>query len=582
MKLRIGLQRVRRPLATVSLFGTILLSASCGGLNSGGGGTGGGGAPPPNIPSLTTISPTSATAESSAVGLTLHGSNFANSAIVQWNGTAISSLWVSSTLMTADIPASDVVSVGSAQVTVSNASPGGGTSAAQTFTIVAAPASNTWVRAVIGISMPQDVVWDAAHGALYVSVASSDTVVPNTIVPINPVTGAVGTPVPAGNNPDPLAISSDSSYLWVGLDGGNAVQRFLLPGLTKDISFPVPLDSGGNPQLAVTLQAAPVSPHALALVSGSWQGIIPYGTGIYIYDDSTQRPDFSTGTLVAGVPAIDWIQWGADDSTIYGNQFVTIDAGGVATLSVTPSGVSMKSYKGGQIDPAFTEYDKENGLLYSYGGAFEPANGSLVGSFDFPDLGSNACTADATLGRYYCVIAVAGDPIPFELWVFDLNTYAMLDRVSFGWTAGLITSPITGNPTHLVRWGNAGLVVTTSTDPYAGQAGVFLIDGAAVNPNATPDFSSDAASRTYSWMASLTPQQAPASSGDVTVTLDGNNFTQGSTACWNCNFLQFQFLPTAYVSSQQLSVTIPANLLSSPTTLPLSVGSPGTELEFAL
>jgi hypothetical protein len=579
MNSRILLLRLWHSFITGGLATLILVSASCGSRSTDGGSSAGGGAPaPPDTPVLTTISPNGATAGTLAVGLTLNGSNFASNATVQWNGVSIPSSWISSSLMTAAIPTSAVASVGSVKVTVTNPSPGGATSASLTFTIVAAPSSTTRVQAATGISMPQDVVWDAAHGMLYVSVASSDTIVPNTIVPINPVTGATGTPVPAGNNPDPLAISSDSSYLWVGLDGGDAVQRFVLPGLTKDISFPVPLSSGGNPQMAVSLQAAPLSPHTLALVSGSWQGIIPYGTGIYIYDDSTQRSNFIAGTLLAGGPAIDWIQWGADDSTIYGNQYVTIDSGGVATLSVTPSGVTLVSYKGGQIDPALTEYDKVNGLLYSYGAAFEPANGSLVGSFDFPDLGINACTTDALLGRYYCVVAVAGDPISFELWVFDLNTYVLLDRVSFGWTAGLVTSPITGNPTHLVRWGNAGLAVTTSTDPYAGKAGVFLIDGAAVNPNATPDFSSGVPSRSYSWMASLVPQQAPARSGDVTVTLNGNNFTQDSTACWNCNFLQFQFLPTAYVSSQQLSVTIPAKLLSSPTTLPISVFDSGTNL----
>ena len=91
MKPRIGLLRLWHSLATASLAGTILLSASCGGGNAGGGGTGGGGAPPPDIPSLTAISPPSATAQSSAVGLTLQGSNFGNDAIVQWNGATIPS-----------------------------------------------------------------------------------------------------------------------------------------------------------------------------------------------------------------------------------------------------------------------------------------------------------------------------------------------------------------------------------------------------------------------------------------------------------------------------------------------------------
>jgi trimeric autotransporter adhesin len=133
--------------------------------------------------------------------LLLYGSNFENSATVQWNGTALSSSWVSATKMTATISVSDIASAGSANVTVTNPSPGGGTSAAATFTIVAAPAATNWVRAVAGVATPQDVVWDAVHGKLYASIASTDTVAPNTIVAINPVAGTAGTPVAAGSAP---------------------------------------------------------------------------------------------------------------------------------------------------------------------------------------------------------------------------------------------------------------------------------------------------------------------------------------------------------------------------------------------
>ena len=201
--------------------------------------------------------------------------------------------------------------------------------------------------------------------------------------------------------------------------------------------------------------------------------------------------------------------------------------------------------------------------------AFNPVNGSMAGwfnispaPFDTP-FGVETCTADSSLGRYYCV--EAGDyPIEYELWVFDLNSYALLDRVYFGASAGSQISPITGYPHHLVRWGNAGLALTTKTYGGLGSGGFFLIDGAAVNPKAAADVSSGATTWSYSRMSSLIPQQAPAGSGDVTVTINGNNFTPDSTACWNCNNLQFQFLPTYYVSPQQLNATIPASLLATP------------------
>jgi hypothetical protein len=551
----------------------ILLScllAACGG----GGGNSGSSQPSPEqvTPTLSAISPSSAVVGSSAVNLELYGSNFENGATVSWNGALLSSTWVSAGQMTATIPTTDIASIGSASVKVVNPGSTGGTSAPQTFSILVAQTSTTWVKSVPGIATAQNIVWDSADGTLYVSLPSIDPSSPNTIVPISPITGNTGPPVPAGNNPDVLSISSDSAYLWVGLDGDNAVQRFLLPGLTKDISFPVPLDSEGNPQQAVSLQAAPVSPHTIALVAGNTQ-TEPAGNGVYVYDDATQRPAFVPGWSTGG-PSIGWIQWGANDSTIYGTE------AGIATLDVNSSGVSFATANGGPLVPqGRSQYDANNGLLYSTGssvsgGTFNPVNGSLVGGFDLPG-GTEACTVDSSLGRYYCVVAFipngGGDVYNFELWAFDLNSYALLDRVLFGYSAGKPISPITGGPVGLVRWGNAGLALITETAPYVGSGGLFLIDGAAVNPNAAPDSASGANTWVYPWISSLEPAQASAGGENAVVTINGTDFTPTSSACWNCNYLQLQFLPTTYVSSTQLTLTIPANLLAGAANLPISV-----------
>jgi hypothetical protein len=54
---------------------------------------------------------------------------------VRWNGSNRTTTFVSSTQLTATIPASDIAVAGTAQVTVFTPTPGGGTSSAQTFTI---------------------------------------------------------------------------------------------------------------------------------------------------------------------------------------------------------------------------------------------------------------------------------------------------------------------------------------------------------------------------------------------------------------------------------------------------------------
>jgi hypothetical protein len=89
------------------------------------------------VPSLTSLSPSSATAASPGFTLTVTGANFLSSSVVRWNGVNRPTTYVRSTQLQASIPASDLASSGTAQVTVFTPTPGGGTSNALTFTIAA-------------------------------------------------------------------------------------------------------------------------------------------------------------------------------------------------------------------------------------------------------------------------------------------------------------------------------------------------------------------------------------------------------------------------------------------------------------
>ncbi len=88
-------------------------------------------------PTTTSVSPTSTAMNGSAFTLTVNGTNFFAASTVNWNGAARTTTYVSATQLTAAIPASDLLSPGGAQsVTVNTPAPGGGTSGAQTFTVV--------------------------------------------------------------------------------------------------------------------------------------------------------------------------------------------------------------------------------------------------------------------------------------------------------------------------------------------------------------------------------------------------------------------------------------------------------------
>jgi C1A family cysteine protease/PKD repeat protein len=90
------------------------------------------------VPTLSTISPSSATAGGAAFTLTVTGGNFISSSKVRWNGADRTTTVLSATQATAAIQATDIATAGTASVTVFNPTPGGGTSGAQTFTIMAA------------------------------------------------------------------------------------------------------------------------------------------------------------------------------------------------------------------------------------------------------------------------------------------------------------------------------------------------------------------------------------------------------------------------------------------------------------
>ena len=98
-----------------------------------------------DVPTITTLSPSSRMEGSSAFTLTVTGTNFVAGSEVLWNGNPLTTTWVSATRVTAAVPAGRVANPGTANVTVFNPTPGGGTSNAQAFTV--SSALSTWYLA---------------------------------------------------------------------------------------------------------------------------------------------------------------------------------------------------------------------------------------------------------------------------------------------------------------------------------------------------------------------------------------------------------------------------------------------------
>jgi outer membrane protein assembly factor BamB len=122
---------VFRVWVTFALAG--LGAAGCGGGNGSPAAT----IPPPPPPSvvLTTLAPNTAVAGSADLIFTATGSGYTTSSVVKWNGTALTTNYVSATSLTATIPASDLATPGSISVTVADTSGGDAGSAVVQFMI---------------------------------------------------------------------------------------------------------------------------------------------------------------------------------------------------------------------------------------------------------------------------------------------------------------------------------------------------------------------------------------------------------------------------------------------------------------
>jgi uncharacterized repeat protein (TIGR02543 family) len=96
---------------------------------------------PNPVPMITSLSPTTITVGSPDFVLTVNGTNFINISVVQWNGTSLTTTFVSSERLLATVPASNITAAGAISITVVNPAPGGGVSNVLFFTVVIRPAT---------------------------------------------------------------------------------------------------------------------------------------------------------------------------------------------------------------------------------------------------------------------------------------------------------------------------------------------------------------------------------------------------------------------------------------------------------
>jgi len=338
-----------------------------------------------------------------------------------------------------------------ALVTVSSRTSHGASSAAEP---IAPFVDQTFVRKV---DLPaNDLVVDPNTQTLYASIPSSVVNAGNSIVPINPTTGSIGTAVPIGSEPNQMAISDNGQYIYVVLDGAAAVRRFDIASQTPGIQFAFGNDSLFGPFRPRDLAVQPGAPGTVAIYRSAPSNI---GAGVVIFDDATQRPG------VAAVPSGTLTFNPTDPSRLYGLSVqdlkrFSVGSGGVSTVSTTnvvSSGVGKLS----------------GGRLYSSNGrVFDPETAQLLGTFTpLASNLTNAFVVDSVVNRAY-FITFPTTLTSATLHVFDTQTFQPIATVEL--------TNVIGIPTDLVRWGSNGLAFST-------KAGVYIIQTTLIpSPDPVP------------------------------------------------------------------------------------------------
>ena len=298
-----------------------------------------------------------------------------------------------------------------------------------------------------------DIIYDPVSQRIYASVSAfAPPDVANTIATINPRTGRVESVVPIGFEPGPLAVSDDGQFLYVGLDGEAAIQRFHIPSQTTGLWFPLGIDPKVGTLFAEDIEVLPGNPNAIAV--SRKPGPLYSHLDVAIFDDGVVRPNttniFNRANRIEFSESADLLYGYNNLTTEFGFRRIAVTLDGVEVIDVT-TGILNLSTADFLWDMEF-----EAGLIYADSGrVIDPESLTILGTYATSDLTSipNALVEpDPEHDRVYFITQTSIDP--WVLRTFDRDTFVPLEK----WEpAGL-----SGDPLSLINWGNGGLAFHTS------------------------------------------------------------------------------------------------------------------------
>lgn len=484
------------------------------------------------VPSISSISAPTVLINSGAVNLSISGANFYPQSVAQLNGVALSTTFQNNNSLQVTIPASSLTRLGEQQLVVVNPIPGGGTSPSTTIT----PYQTVLINPSALVSVP-------ATGMIYAAIPSGALQNPNTVIPVDPTTGAPGTPIPVMTDPQFLSASDDGSYLYVaaGYNGTSAftVDRINLTSGVVDRTFPFP----PNPDCstcsllpATDLKAVPGQPTEVLLAQGDV---------LALYNDNGLVNYVPSGPNNYAEPQFDSLAILPNSLTVYALPFTIFQNPFFNEAQITSSGLTYTTITGtnyGQPNNG-NQVITDGALLYTnLGQVWNPTTQTQVGSIAIDQNESPAITLDTSAGELYAVGSTSYTySSEILLAAYGLSSQKLTGVVEFP----QIYWP---NTSSLVRWGTDGLAFIQAGVGQTDQE-LYLLRSSIVTPqtgNPTPT------------LTSISPTSVNAGGAAFALTVNGTGFLSSSVVEWNGTPLS-----TAYVSAQQLTASVPASDLAS-------------------
>jgi hypothetical protein len=288
----------------------------------------------PSPPAITSLSPSSATADSAGFMLTIIGTAFTPDATTTWGTTPLDTIYVSPTQLTTAVPASLIENSGTASVTVSMAA---GTSFPATFTIKPSPPTIT------GLSS----YWVTAGGPAYTLIISGEnfttasiakwgsTALATTYINQAQLTAAIPAGLITSAGSVSLAVTTSagaSTPVTITINPALKITTTSLPAGTAGNAYSGPISvTGGSPGYTWTATGLPAN-FSIPNTSGSTLTITgtPASPGAITFQVSVQDTAGASAGPVAFTINVASGPTGANNAGLNGN-YVCLFQGSVDT-----------------------------------------------------------------------------------------------------------------------------------------------------------------------------------------------------------------------------------------------------------